>query len=307
MWDGSWYQLIATHGYGAPPVHGMWSTWPFFPLYPALVSGLHVAGSPYSFAEVVVANGALLVALAGVWRLARRHVSPTAATYAVWITALFPGAITFTMGYADSLFLAGAVWAFLLLEERRPLAAGVAALVATAARPNGFVVVISLVVAVVAIHRQRDREQARTLVAVTAPSVLFLSVWMAVCWYHTGDPLVFLSAKSAWVEFTLWEAPTYLPAGVHVLMAAVLLLPFLLTLRRQPIAWIIFVALAVLPSFVLGVVGLGRYVVQSFPLAIAAGALLERTSPRIGRLVLVASAAGVVGWGLLITRASYVP
>ena len=90
-------------------------------------------------------------------------------------------------------------------------------------------------------------------------------------------------------------------------MAAVLLLPFLLTLRRQPIAWIVFVALAVFPSFVLGVVGLGRYVVQSFPLAIAAGALLERTSPRIGRLVLLASAAGVVGWGLLITRASYVP
>ena len=122
MWDGGWYQLIATHGYGAPPVDGVWSVWPFFPLYPVLVSGLHLVGSPYSFAQVVVANAALLVALAGVWRLARRHVSATAAAYAVWITALFPGAITFTMGYPDSLFLAGAVWAFVLLEERRPVA-----------------------------------------------------------------------------------------------------------------------------------------------------------------------------------------
>jgi hypothetical protein len=307
MWDGGWYQLIATHGYGAPPITGHWSTWPFFPLFPGLVSGLHAVGSPYSFAEVVVANGALLIALAGVWRLARRHVSVTAATYAVWITALFPGAITFTMGYPDSLFLAGAVWAFLLLEERRPVAAGVAALVATAARPNGFVVVVSLVVAVVALHRHRDREQVRTLVAVAAPAVLFLAVWMAVCWYHTGDPLVFLTAKSAWVEFTLWEAPSYLPANLHVLMAAILLVPFLLTLRRQPAAWITFVALTVLPSLVLGVVGLGRYTVQCFPLAIAAGALLERARPRTGRLVLLASAAGAVGWGVLITRASYVP
>ncbi len=120
MWDGGWFQLIATHGYGAPPVDGVWSVWPFFPLYPGLVAGLHVLGSPYSLAQVVVSNLALLVAMAGVWRLARRHVSATAAAYAVWITALFPGAITFTMGYADSLFLAGAVWAFLLLEERRP-------------------------------------------------------------------------------------------------------------------------------------------------------------------------------------------
>jgi hypothetical protein len=307
MWDGGWYQLIATHGYGAPPVDGVWSVWPFFPLYPGLVTALHLLGSPYSFAQVVVANAALLVALAGVWRLARRHVSRTAATYAVWITALFPGAITFTMGYPDSIFLAGAVWAFLLLEERRPVAAGVAALVATAARPNGFVVVISLAVAVVVMYRRRDRDQWRTLVAVAGPSVVFLAVWMAVCWYDTGDPLVFLTAKSAWVEYTLWEAPTYLPASLHLAMAALLVAPFLLTVRRQPIGWTVFVALTVLPSLVLGVVGLGRYTIQCFPLAIAAGALLERTSVRNGRLVLVASAVATVGWGLLVTRASYVP
>jgi hypothetical protein len=307
MWDGGWYQLIATHGYGAPPVAGVWSVWPFFPLYPVLVSGLHLLGSPYSFAQVVVANAALLVALAGVWRLARRHVSATAAGYAVWITALFPGAITFTMGYPDSLFLAGAVWAFVFLEERRPVACGLAALVATASRPNGFVVAISLVVAVVVQHRRRDREQARTLAAVVGPSALFLVVWMGVCWYHTGDPLVFFSAKSAWVEYTLVEAPTYLPASLHVLMAVLLVLPFVLSIRRQPPAWIVLVALSLLPSLALGVVGLGRYAVQCFPLAIAAGALLDRWGARAARLLIAGSAAAIVGWALLITHQSYVP
>jgi hypothetical protein len=307
MWDGGWYQAIATHGYGAPPIDGVWSVWPFFPLYPVLVSGLHLLGSPYSLAQVVVANAALLVALAGVWRLARRHVSVTAATYAVWITALFPGAITFTMGYPDSLFLAGAVWAFVLLEERRPVASGVAALVATATRPNGFVVAISLAVAVVVQHRRRDREQFRVLVAAVAPSVAFLAVWMAVCWYHTGDPLVFFSAKSAWVEYTLVEAPTYLPASLHVLMAVLLAAPFVIAIRRQPPAWVVLVALSLLPSLALGVVGLGRYAVQCFPLAIAAGALLDRWGTRAARLVVAASAAGVAGWALLITQHSYVP
>ena len=307
MWDGGWYQLIATHGYGAPPVNGVWSVWPFFPLYPVLVSGLHLVGSPYSLAQVVVANAALLVALAGVWRLARRHVSATAAAYAVWITALFPGAITFTMGYPDSLFLAGAVWAFVLLEERRPVACGLAALVATAARPNGFVVVISLVVAVVVQYRRRDREQARTLLAVAGPSVAFFAGWMAVCWYHTGDPLVFFSAKSAWVEYTLVEAPTYLPASLHVVMAVLLVLPFVVAIRRQPPAWVVLVALSLLPSLLLGVVGLGRYAVQCFPLAIAAGAVLDRWGARVGRLVIAGSAAAIVGWALLITQHSYVP
>src|SRR5437762_4527818 len=233
MWDGGWYQLIASHGYGAPPIDGVWSVWPFFPLYPALVRALHVVGSPYSFAQVLVANVALLVALAGVWRLARRHVSARAASYAVWITALFPGGITFTMGYPDSLYLAGAVWAFVLLEERRPWAAGAAALVATAARPNGFVVLVSLVVAVAVQYRRRD-DRGRAGVAVAVPSVAFVAGWMAVCWYHTGDPLVFLTAKSAWVEYTLAEAPTYLPAALHVAMAVLLALPFVVRIRRQP-------------------------------------------------------------------------
>jgi hypothetical protein len=313
-WDGGWFQFIAAHGYGRPPFPGVWSAWPFFPLYPGLVAGLHVVGSPYSAGQVIVANAALLVALAGVWRLAHRHVTVRAATYAVWITALFPGAITFTMGYADSLFLAGAVWAFLLLEEGRPLGSGTAALVATAARPNGFIVVLALVVAVLwprspdGVPSMPSAEpRPRPLVAVVAPSAVFLAVWMAVCWYHTGDPFVFITAKSAWVEYSVLEAPSYLPAALHVLMALVLLLPFLMRRRLQPPAWIALVAFSILPSFVLGVVGLGRYAVQCFPLAIAAGAVLDRLDERAGRLVVWASAAAIVGWALLVTRASYVP
>ena len=307
MWDGGWYQLIATHGYGPPPVDGVWSVWPFFPLYPALVAALHVVGSPYSLAQVVVANAALLAALAGVWRLARRHISPSGAALAVWITALFPGAVTFAMGYPDSLFLAGAVWAFVLLEERRPLAAGVAAAIATAARPNGFVVLVALAVALVIDQRRRGADLRRQLVAVLGPAATFFVVWMAVCWYHTGDPLVFFSAKSAWVEYTIVEAPTYLPAALHVLLAVALTVPFVVTLRRQPVSWIVLVVLSLLPSLALGVVGLSRYAVQCFPLAIAAGAMLDRWGPKAARWTLAGSAVALVGWALLVTHASYVP
>src|SRR5262249_6609157 len=193
MWDGGWYQIIAHTGYGTRPIPNVWTPWPFFPLYRCLLRARPTVGAPYSFARVLIANGAILVALAGVWRPARRHVSTTAATYAVWITALFPGALTFAMGYPDSLFLAASVWAFILLEDRRLVAAGAAALVATAARPNGAVVVVALLVALWSQRRENrvDRDLGRSVAAIAAPSVAFLAIWCAVCWYLTDDPFVF--------------------------------------------------------------------------------------------------------------------
>ena len=309
MWDGGWYQIIAHTGYGTRPIPNVWTPWPFFPLYPGLVRALHTLGSPYSFAQVLIANAALLVALAGVWRLARRHVSPTAAVYAVWITALFPGALTFAMGYPDSLFLAGSVWAFVLLEDRRVVAAGLAALVATASRPNGFVVVVALVVAWWYQRRQdpTDTDIARPLAWLAGPSVAFLAVWCAVCWYLTDDPLVFFTAKQAWHEYTIYEWAGHADATMHIVFGLVLLLPFLFTIRRQPRAWIVLVALSILPSMFLGLIGLARYAVQCFPLAIAAGETLERATPKVARLALAGSAVALVVYGLLVTRWSYVP
>jgi hypothetical protein len=309
MWDGQWYKIIAHTGYGTPPIPDVWTPWPFFPLYPGLVRGLVTFGSPYSFAQVALANLATLVALAGVWRLARRHVSTSAASYAVWITALFPGALTFVMGYPDSLYVAGAVWAFILMEDRKVVAAGLAALVATAARPNGFIVVIALAVAVWAEYRGREDRTGlpRRIALLAAPSVAFLIAWCVACWYLTDDPIVFLTAKQAWHEYTLFGAPGHADALMHVALGVILALPFLARIRRQPPSWIVLVALTLLPALALGVVGLARYAVQCFPLAIAAGQTLERATPKLARLALVASAAGLVGYGLLVTKASYVP
>ena len=190
------------------------------------------------------------------------------------------------MGYADSLFLAGAVWAFLLLEERRPAAAGIAALVATASRPNGFVVVIALAVAVFlpyvrpAEERAPDRgTRGRTLAAVAAPSVAFL----VVGWPSAGTTPATRSCSSRpsrrGSEYTLSEAPTYLAghaprahgggAGPAVRAAAA---PAARRLDRVRGADRAAVARARRG-------GPGRYTVQCFPLAIAAGASSSASAP----------------------------
>jgi hypothetical protein len=189
------------------------------------------------------------------------------------------------------------------------VAAGLAALVATASRPNGFVVVVALVVAWWYQRRQErgPAEVARPLAWLAGPSVAFLAIWCAVCWYLTDDPLVFVTAKQAWHEYTLLDWAGHADATMHVIFGLLLLVPFLVQIRRQPRAWIVLVALSIVPSMFLGVIGLARYAVQCFPLAIAAGDTLERATPKVARLALAGSAVALVVYGLLVTRWSYVP
>src|SRR5206468_1560829 len=101
----------------------------------------------------IVNQAAFLVALVGVYVLARRHVSGRAAELATWALALFPASFVFSLGYPSSLFLAAMVWAFVLVEDRHDLLAGALAVAATMLRPNGFVVVLALAVAVRAPRR----------------------------------------------------------------------------------------------------------------------------------------------------------
>ena len=88
-----------------------------------------------------------MAAIAGAHRLAVRHL-PGAPPWAAWFLALAPGAVTMVMGYSDSLYLAGAVWALVLVEDRRWWAAGLLGAVATASRPNGWIAVVAVVVTV---------------------------------------------------------------------------------------------------------------------------------------------------------------
>src|SRR6185437_7712739 len=103
-----------------------------------------------------------LVALAGVYRLASRRGGSRVAALAVWALALFPASFVFSMTYPSAIFLAASVWAFVLVEERHDLAAGLVVVAAALVRPNGLVVALALIVAV---------RTWRRAVIVAAPSV----------------------------------------------------------------------------------------------------------------------------------------
>jgi hypothetical protein len=269
-WDGRWYSWIAAHGYTAlPHAHHHQTPWPFFPLLPIAMRSISWLGVSIPVAGIALNHVAFFVALIGIYRIAVRHTSSRGARIAVWVAAVGPFAFVFSMIYPSAIFLAASVWAFLLVEEGNDLAAGLAAAAATLARPDGAVVVIVLVVVV-----RFDWSRA---VRVAGPAATALSAWMLFNLASTGDALRFLHAKRAWHEvdlFSLLQRPVT-NAAFHVAIAGLAIVIVVAARRVIPRSWSWFTVLYLVPSFVLGVVGMGRYATETFP-PLVAGVLLER-------------------------------
>ena len=297
-WDGAFYLDIARNGYG--PVDILFPKWPFFPLLPGLIRALSEVAD--DTAAIFVVNQLLfLVALAGVYRIASRHGGVTVARLSVWALALFPASFVFSMTYPSAIFLAASVWAFVLVEDRHDLAAGLVAVGAAMVRPNGAVLVIALIVAVHAWRRA---------ILVAGPSVVAVGAWCLYCWDRTGDPLVFLTTKSRWQEITfvgLFEGHVKWSVLPHVLLAIGALGVLVVQRKRLPVSWLVFGALYLIPSLQLGMVGVGRYANECFPPFVGIGQLLERWSTRIRALYFAASTVGLVLFAVVAARYDLVP
>ena len=131
-YDAYYYTDISDHGYKYTP--GTMSSVAFFPAYPLSMRALAMLTTDYVLA------GVLLTFLSGLgfavlfYRWCRLRFSESIARLAVVLLFLFPYAwYLFGAVYADAFLLLFAMAAFLLLEKDRPILAGLAAAVATAA------------------------------------------------------------------------------------------------------------------------------------------------------------------------------
>jgi hypothetical protein len=273
-----------------------------------------MVGVPPRWGLIAVTNVAFAIGLAGVWRLASRVGSRRVAVIAVWAVAVAPFASVFSMGYPSSLFLAGSTWAFVFLNSHRYLAAGFAGAVATLSRPNGVVVLVALAIAVCCSGRSTTGEQPLRKLwqragLVCGPGLVALGFWCFELWRWTGNPLVFWTAKAGWNELTIVTfIHTWARDGIpHLLVAAGAIALVLATSRRMPPAWITLAALYVLPSLGFGIIGLGRYSGECFPVVVACGIVLESAPRLLLRAVLAVSAAVMAGLALAITAQGLVP
>jgi hypothetical protein len=187
-WDSVPYLQIAEHGYG-----GEKGSPAFYPLYPWLVGGVgRVLGGHYVVAGVAVSLAATLVAFVLFHRLARRHLDADGANRALLYLALFPAALFLQAVYAESLFLALALGAFLAAErDRWPLAWLLVGL-ALLTRPTGIALVPPL--AVIAWRSSGRRAAAASFVL--APLVFV--AYPLVQHEKLGDARAFLHAERFW-------------------------------------------------------------------------------------------------------------
>ena len=150
-WDAWHYLTIARDGYPPlfPPEGGYRAESAFFPLLPWLTRWVDVV-TPFPLRHTAI-GVALLVSLGSVvmlWLLAEATLADErAATRAVVLVVLWPSSVVLSMFYSDGLFILLAAACFLAVRRDRWLLAGLAALLATATRPNAIALAPALGVA----------------------------------------------------------------------------------------------------------------------------------------------------------------
>ena len=204
-WDADAYLDIARNGYVGT---GRESMGAYSPLYPALVRvGATIFGgsdTAYALAGALIANAALLVALAGLLAIARPRVGEAGALRAATYVLVFPTTIFLTAAYAESLFLALAVWSAVEADRTRWWRSGTLAALAALTRPFGALAVLPLLFARLRAGRPPTTPgwtaypPKRSTVLATALAPLAFIGWAGYLWAISGDPLNVVHVYAAW-------------------------------------------------------------------------------------------------------------
>jgi hypothetical protein len=325
-YDCNWYLDIADHGYSY--IKGVQSTVAFFPGYPLVARPLARAidNTPLALIIVTWVAGLATLMLFAYW--CARRLERRTALLAVACFAFYPyGWFLYGAGYADAVFLAFAIGAFVLLEADQPLLAGLAGAGAAATRPIGVAVAVGLLLR--AIERRgglpaRTADQQNTIAAkLGIPARLNLRVlrvrdlgvllapagliaWSVWLWTRFDDPFAYSTVQTAWDQA---EGPhTWFKIGfggqllhgvdtgyrvgilVQAIVTAVALVAVPFIARRFGAAYgaYTFFAVGLAALATKDFQGMGRYMFGAFPLFALAGALLAER-PRSRAPVLAAA------------------
>lgn len=203
QWDCGWYLSIVQQGYDASQyMQGGFSraNWPFFPLYPMLLSGVAALTDADPRLIGVVVSSLCFVAFA-VLGARYRAVTRNESSPWTWLLLIcaWPFSLYFHAPYTEALYAALVTAALLALAVGRPLTAGIATALLTATRPTGI-----LLAAWIGFDRLWQMRRAATplqalrmlLPAVIAP--LGLLAFMVFLYFRTGDALAFHHIQSSW-------------------------------------------------------------------------------------------------------------
>lgn len=288
-WDGTHYIYNAANGFPEGVfINGEYkgAALAFYPLYSLLLRLARPLGVSYTATGLVLSFAASLLVAALVWLLVRDWLGDRAANAAAILFAAFPGTTVLSLIYAEGVMLAAAAACLLALRHRRWLLAGIAAAVATSARPNAIVLVLCCAYAAFDAIRQR-----RDLASLVAPALAPLGAlaYHLYLWRHTGDVTEWFDVqRDGWnerfsplsiVDFArhLGDKPHELQELTVLLGTAFAVAALVLLVKAKPpptlLLWTIGILFLVFTSNNLGV--RPRFAMTAFPLFGALGLALR--------------------------------
>lgn len=180
-WDAGWFLRIAGQGYD-------FDSAPFFPMFPFLIRLLTCITKDSVAAGFLISNVALFIACYFLYRMVREDYGEEVAATTVFAMLFFPTAIFFTSIYSESPFLAFALGAFHFARRGRWFPAVLLGACAALTRNIGVVIFFAFLYMQYRDNGYRlDIKKALPLLLIPAS----LSIFMAVLWKYTGDPLAF--------------------------------------------------------------------------------------------------------------------
>jgi hypothetical protein len=217
-YDSGWYFQVARNGYefvvGGPAVGlGKVGKIAYFPLYPMLMRWVgrlfgQTAADVYR-GGIVVSWVAFVLAMIGLYYLARLDVPARRAERAVVLATVFPFAFFFGVVYTESLFLLLTVATFYAFRTRHWIWGGLAGALATATRVNGLLMLPALAWIV---WRQVGPDRRERVLAVTGLALVPVGIGL-YSWYVytlTGNPLEWAASIQRWGYYpggAPWLAP----------------------------------------------------------------------------------------------------
>lgn len=194
-YDATYYARLAHDGYQGGHLLYRAAFFPLQVVLTALTAPL-AAGNTY-VSGILVANASFFVALLGLGSLALDDADEPAARRAMLYLMLFPAALFLFAGYAESLFLATAIWCVVCCRRGLWWQAGALALLAAATRQMGLFLVLPF-----AYEYARQAGWSLRRVRFDALAVLLipcgLLLFMLWLWRATGDALAFSHAEAHW-------------------------------------------------------------------------------------------------------------
>lgn len=209
LWDGRWYEIIATAGYPSVlPVTEEGeigeNAWAFMPLYPVVVRGLMlVTGLGWAAAAVTVSVICGAVACLALYRLLRHSLNESQSLVAVLLFCVAPTSPMLQLAYAESAAMMLTAITLLLLVRRRWALVFPVVLLLGLTRPSGlaFAAAMGLYVVYRWVRRAREpfpRSDWLPAVALTGWGLVVGFLWPAAAWVVTGSPTAYTDTELAW-------------------------------------------------------------------------------------------------------------